>query len=172
MRVGFEDVQAQLAAVSGDQAFAADFVKRYVAGTEKIDYAPLLLRAGFVLRKKAGPGSLGPLRLTKDGNVLRVATSTIIGSPAYNAGIDRDDEILSVAGISLAVPDDLAKAVGSHKAGDSVEIVFRRRGQEVRATATLAEAGDLELVTLESTGGAPSPEQTQFRQSWLGSKAN
>ncbi len=164
------DVQTQLAAVSGDPAFAADFVNRYMVGTEKIDYAPLLLRAGFALRKKAGPGSLGPMRLTKDGNVLRVASSTIVGSPAYKAGVDRDDEVLSVAGKSLAAPEDLAKALADHHAGDTVEIVFRRRGQEVRAMAVLADSPELELVPVETMGGSLSSEQRQFREAWLASK--
>ena len=165
------DVQAQLAAVSGDKAFAADFVRRYIAGTEKIDYAPLLLRAGFVLRKQAGSATLGPMRLTKTDNALRVANSTSIGSPAYNAGIDRGDEVVSVAGTALATPEDLPKALASHHAGDSVELVFRRRGQEVHATATLAEPNNLEAVPVESTGATLSPEQKKFRAAWLGSKA-
>lgn len=165
------DVQAQLAAVSGDPAFAAAFVERYIAGTEKIDYAPLVLRAGFVLRRKAGPATLGPLRLTKGDGGLRVAGSTIIGSPAYGAGVDLDDEMLSVAGTPLAAPEDLAKALASHKAGESVEIVFRRRGQEVRAQATLADPTALEMVPVESTGGALSTDQQHFRAAWLGSKA-
>lgn len=165
------DVQAQLAAVSGDPAFAADFVKRYIAGTEKLSYAPLLLRAGFVLRRKTGPPSLGPLRLAKEEGALRVTSSTIIGSPAYHAGVDRDDEVLSIAGTSLAVPDDLAKALAGRKAGDNVEIVFRRRGQQVRAMASLEDPTELELVPLESTGTAISAEQKQFREAWLQSKS-
>ena len=166
------DVQSQLAVVSGDPAFSADFVKRYIAGTEKVDYAPLLLRAGFVLRKKAGPATLGQMRLVKAENGLRVAGSTSIGSPAYNAGVDRDDEILSVAGTKLAAPEDLAKALAEHKAGDSVEIVFRRRGDEMHAAATLAEPSELEIVPAEKTEGVVlTPEQKQFREAWLGSKA-
>jgi predicted metalloprotease with PDZ domain len=165
------NVQAELTAVSGDPAFAAEFVKRYIAGTEKIDYAPLMLRAGFVLREKAGPATLGPLRLTKGDSALRVAGSTIIGSPIYKAGIDLDDEVLSVAGTALAAPDDLAKALAGHQAGESVEIVFRRRGQETRAMVTLIDPTALEMVTVESMGAALSPEQKLFRKAWLSSKA-
>ncbi len=164
------DVQAQLAAVSGDPAFAADFVKRYIEGTEKIDYAPLMRRAGFVLRKKAGPATLGPLRLTKGDSGLRVTDSTIIGSPMYKAGVDLDDEVLSVAGTAPAAPEDLVKALEGHKAGESVDIVFRRRGQETHAAVTLIDPTELEMVTTESTGAALSPEQKLFRESWLGSK--
>jgi len=108
----------------------------------------------------------------KGDNVLAVANSTIIGSPAYQAGLDRDDEPLSVAGTSSVAPEDLAKALASHKAGESVEIVFRRRGQEVRTMATPADPTALELVPVESTGTSLSPQQKQFREAWLGSKVH
>ena len=164
------DVQAQLAAVSHDPAFAADFVTRYIAGTEKIDYAPLVLRAGFVLRRKTGPATLGPIRLTRADSALRVTSSTIIGSPLYQAGVDLDDELLSVAGTTLAAPDDLAKALAPHMAGETVDVVFRRRGQETHASVALIDPAELEMVTVESTGATLSPAQKLFRASWLASK--
>lgn len=166
-----DDVQTQLATVTGDPAFAADFVQRYIAGTEKLDYASLLLKAGFVLRVKAGPPSLGQLHLSKIENALRVTSPTIIGSPAYNAGLDLDDGILSVAGISLAAPEDIVAALAGHRAGEKVEVVSVRRGQQMRSLVTLANPTDLELVPIESAGGSLSPEQQQFRIAWLGSKA-
>ena len=164
------DVQTQLAAVSGDPAFAADFAKRYIAGTEKIDYAPLLLRAGFILRAKDGPATMGPVRLAKGDGGCRVVGSTIIGSPLYAAGVDLDDEIVSVAGLPLGAPEDLAKALAGHKAGESVPVVFRRRGQETRANVSLMAPTTLEAVPVESTGAALSPEQKSFRKAWLASK--
>ena len=165
------DVQAQLTTISGDPAFAAEFVSRYIAGTEKIAYGPLLLRAGFVLRAPTGVASLGPLRLMKGEGALHVQEVTVIGSPIYKAGVDRGDEVLSIAGTPLASPEDLAKVLTGRKAGDTVEIVFRRRGQELHTMATLAEPTELELVTVESLGAALSPGQKTFREAWLGSKA-
>ena len=44
-----EDVTARLAAVSGDAAFAEEFINRYVAGHEVPDYERLLSRAGLAL---------------------------------------------------------------------------------------------------------------------------
>ncbi|WP_158615422.1 M61 family metallopeptidase [Acidipila sp. EB88] len=165
------DVETQLATVSHDPAFAADFVRRYMAGTEKVDYAPLLLRAGFVLRKQDGPPTLGRMRLKAADHALLVADSTLIGTPAYNAGIDRDDELLALANTPLATPEDLQKALGAHKAGDSVAIHLRRRGQDVHTTAILADPTDLEFVPVERTGTPLTPQQQQFREAWLGSKA-
>ena len=123
-----------------------------------------------MLRAKTGTGSLGRVNLAQENGVLRVASPTMIGSPVYKAGVDRGDEILSVAGTTLATPDDVTKALAGRKAGDKVEIVSRRRGQEVRSTITLAEPVELELVPVEQTGTAVTAEQTRFRQAWLQSK--
>ena len=170
------DVQLQIAKVSGDPAFAADFVKRHMAGTEKIDYAPLLLKAGFVLKAKGTP-TLGRIFLAQKGSptrrgaaptneTLKVATSTIIGTPAYNAGLDLDDELISVAGTNIAGPGDIDKAIAKHKVGDTVELVFKRRGQQVKSNATLAADPTFEITDVEN----PTAEQKAFREAWLGSK--
>ena len=103
-------------------------------------------------------------------NVDRLTSSTLIGSPAYNAGLDLDDAILSMAGSSLAAPEDIVKALTGHRAGEKVEIVFARRGQQVRSFATLGDTTELEIVPIESTGVSLSLEQKQFRDAWLGSK--
>ncbi len=165
------DVRARLAEVSGDREFANDFVRRYVEGTEQLDYAPLLLRAGFVLRQKSNEATLGEIRLEKKGESLRVTSSTLKGSPAYEAGLDLDDDLLSVGGVALTTPDDLGKALAGRKPGDTLELLFKRRGHEVRATATLAHDTALELVPVEAAGGRLSDEQLQFREAWLRSKA-
>jgi predicted metalloprotease with PDZ domain len=165
------DVQTQLANISHDPAFAANFVKHYIAGTEKLDYASLLSRAGFVLRRKSAPPSLG-LQLVKGEHGLRVEKPTQIGSPAYNAGIDVGDEVYFVAGVSIASPDDLTKLMAGRKPGDRVEIVYSRHGREQRATVVSAESTEMELVPVETTGATITPEQKQFRQGWLGSKAH
>jgi predicted metalloprotease with PDZ domain len=167
------DVRARLGEVSGDKAFADDFVRRYIEGTERIDYAPLLLRAGFILRKQnAGHPMLGPIRLDKQGGTtLRVVSPTLIGSPAYAAGLDLDDELISVAGTAIDSQDDVVKAIADKKPGDEVELVFRRRNQEVRAKAVLAEDLRLEMVPVEKSGGTLTEEQKRFREAWLQSKA-
>lgn len=51
-----EDVKDALATVSGDERFADTFLARYVRGHEVPDFAPLLARAGLVLRRAAASG--------------------------------------------------------------------------------------------------------------------
>lgn len=52
-----------------------------------------------------------------------------------------------------------------------MELVFKRRGQEVHAKAQLAEDTRLEIVPLDKTGGTLTEDQKRFRDSWLNSKA-
>jgi len=76
-----------------------------------------------------------------------------------------------VAGVPINSQDDVSKSIADKKPGDEVELVFRRRNQEVRASAKLAEDQRLEMVPVEKLGGSLSDEQKRFRDAWLQSKA-
>ena len=98
--------------------------------------------------------------------------TTQTDSPAYLAGLDLDDQLISVAGLTLTSPEDLPKALAQRKPGDKVELVFKRRGQTVRTSAVLAEDPQLELVRVEAAGVTLSQQRKQFREAWLHSKAS
>jgi predicted metalloprotease with PDZ domain len=168
------DARARLGEVTGDKAFADDFFRRYVEGTERMDYAALLQHAGFTVRKQnAGKATLGSLRLEPQGDGQHVLAATTVGSPAYSAGLDQDDDLLSVAGVKLTSPDDVTRILSDHKPGDEVELVFKRRdGKEVRARVPLAQDLRLEVVPVERAGGTLTTAQKRFRDDWLGSKAS
>ena len=93
--------------------------------------------------------------MSKVENAFRVTSPMIIDSPAYNAGLDLDDEILSVAGTSLAALQGIVAALAGHRAGEAVEVVLVCRGQQVRSLVTLAAPTELELVPVESAAGSP-----------------
>lgn len=165
------DARARLAEVSGDAAFAADFFTKYIEGTQRIDYAPLLLRAGLVLRKTASGQSVAGLSFNRDNSSLRLTSSSRVGSPAYTAGLDRGDELVSIDGTKLASAQEVEKVIGLHKPGDAVPVEFVRRGQAMKATLTLADDERLEIVPIEkTTGGTLTTEQQAFRSAWLSSR--
>src|SRR5690606_31451373 len=92
-----EDVKGVLAELSGDPAFAHEFFARFIEGREAVDYTTLLAHAGMLLRP-ADPGRAfaGTLRLRDTEGGPRIAAATPFGSPAYEAGLDRDDVIVSI----------------------------------------------------------------------------
>ena len=59
---------------------------------------------------------------------------------------------------------------GTRRPGDRLAVGFERRGVALQSTVVLAEDPNVELVSLESTGGTLSPDQAAFREAWLGSQ--
>jgi predicted metalloprotease with PDZ domain len=164
------DARARLAEVSGDRAFADEFFDKYVEGREVADYARLLLRAGFVFRKRSpGAAWIGPPNLVDGSGTINNLLPW--GSPAFDAGLDQGDMIVDVDGKAMGA-GVLQTAVKAGKPGDRLTLTFKRRGGATgTTTVTLKEDPALEVVTVESTGGTLTPEQKAFREAWLGSKA-
>jgi predicted metalloprotease with PDZ domain len=152
--------------VSGDKAFARDFFARYIQGHEVADYARLLARAGFGVRKRnPGRAWLGDIHLESRSS-LRVAGLVAPTWPIYTAGIDEDDELQQVDGHRIVSEGDIAAAMQRHKPGDQVPIVFvDRSGVTKTVSITLAEDPHTEVVA-----AAPTAEQKAFRDGWLGAK--
>ncbi len=164
------DARARLAEVCGDRAFADEFFDKYIEGREVADYTRLLLRAGYVLRKR-NPGSpwLGPANLVDSSGTINNLMPW--GSPAFEAGLDQGDVIVDVEGKAMA-SGVLQAAIKSRKPGDRLTVTYKRRGGATGTTTiTLKEDPSLEAVTLESTGATLTPDQKAFRESWLGPKA-
>jgi predicted metalloprotease with PDZ domain len=164
------DAEATLADVSGDRAFARDFFGRYIQGHEVADYARLLSRAGFVLRKRnPGRAWLGDVRLDTRSSP-HVAALVAPTWPVYAAGLDQDDEIQQIDGQRIGGDADLASALHKRKPGDTVQITFvDRTGTPKSASVALVEDPHVEVVPIE-TSGALTAGQKAFRDRWLGAK--
>jgi predicted metalloprotease with PDZ domain len=165
------DLKAVLASVSGDAAFADDFFTRYVQGHEVVDYKRLLARAGF-MTKPANPGGAwaGDFDVQTSSGGLRITSAVPFGSPAYDAGLERDDLIQSVGGRRFASTDTFATALRQRKSNEMVEIVFERRGRIVKTMLRFRQDPWIEVVPVEGGGGRLREAQRQFRASWLSSQ--
>jgi predicted metalloprotease with PDZ domain len=165
------DVRARLAETSGDAQFANEFVDRFIEGTERIDYATLLERAGFLLRRAApGSASLGPLPLDIRDGKLVVTEVTLEGTPIYDAGVDVGDEIVSIGGQATKAAGDVTTILTTVKPGDRLPLVVMRRGARIESHATPVEDPRLELVPVERAGRSLTGAQREFRDAWLRSR--
>jgi predicted metalloprotease with PDZ domain len=164
-----QDLEKVLAQLT-NQTFAADFFKNYVHGTAKNDYAKLLLNAGYVLRK-ANPGKAytGFGRVSfEDGKAI--LGTTLKGTPAYNAGLDVDNILLTVDGVEIKDQAALTKITDAHQPGDVIDVTYTYNGQQKSTKLTLAENPTLEIVSIEKTGGKLTSEMQTFRDDWLNSQ--
>jgi predicted metalloprotease with PDZ domain len=176
------DLQNVLATFTKNPSFAADFFKRYVYGFEKNNYAALLDKAGFILRKAqpgkawagqlgggGGRGRSGQARSTENTGLL-ITNSTTIGSPLYKAGLDAGDIILTVNGTAINDVQAFTDMVAAKKPGDKINLTYKNRSGNHEATVTLEESPAYEVVTYETAGKDLSAVQRDFRNNWLSTK--
>ena len=172
-----DDARRALATASGDSAWARDFWKRYVAGHELPDYPALLADAGLLVRKAqpgapwiGEPGGPRPGSANANEAPVTLASSTLVGSPLYEAGLDRGDRILALDGRAVATDAEFRAAVEQHKPGDRLTLTYEGRAGRRDATVTVAENPAVQVVTFEDAGMHPTDAQLAFRARWLGTR--
>ena len=164
-----DDLERNLAEVTGDAAFAADFFNRVIRGGELPDFAPLLAQAGIVMQpQNPGRGWAGPTSLQFTGPVAKVAGATAPGTPLYDIGLDRGDEIVAVGDTVIDSQADWDKVIQASRPRDEVVVRFIRRGREGVARMRFTTDPSFKLVRVETTGAPPTEAQLAFRRAWLG----
>ncbi|MEZ4771952.1 MAG: PDZ domain-containing protein [Bacteroidia bacterium] len=166
------DIVATLAEVLNDKEFAESFFNKFVFGHERPDFPALLASAGLRLRK-AHPGktSLGPEGFAFEGGIAKIVYGTMKDSPLYEAGLEREDVILSLDGRKLKNRAALEKLLAKYKPGEVVSIIYQRKEKIRSASITLTEDQEWEMVPFEVSGEEVTSEIRAFRESWLGAKA-
>ncbi len=165
-----DDLEKTLAEVSKDQMFARRFFADYVYGKELPDYAGLLAQAGFMLRSaRPDEAWLGPLAFKFEDGKMKVGRPTLIGSPLYNAGIDRDDVIKTIADTAFADLDELKAFIKRRRIGDTVVVEFEKNGIKRSEELTFFENPEFEVVPFEHENRLVSVSAAAFRERWLGS---
>lgn len=164
------DLEAGLAELTRDPAFAKQFFDAYVRGSDLPDFAPLLAQAGLVLRPAdASRAWIGATSVTGGGDEpVHLAEIPVPGSPLYAAGLTRGDTITALDGKMIATPADWRIALAAMKPGQPVAITFANRAGPGSATITPAADPKLAIVTLEKAGGELTEAQRAFRRAWLG----
>ncbi len=166
-----EDLERELGIFTGDEAFASDFFERFVRGSDLPDYATLLSHAGFLLRNRAaGASFLGSVQVGSTAQGLEVRSGTRIGSPLYDAGVDRGDVLVSIDGRVLRTEADWRAAHEAHAPGETAELIYETRGTRETVQVRFAADPRLEVLTYESAGETLTDAMQAFRAAWTGSR--
>ncbi len=166
------DLQVTLAEVSGSVSFAREFFERYVDGPELVEYGMLLKRMGLIWRPLyPGQAWMGELPMTGGTEGARISAAAPMGTPAYDAGFGEGDVLVSLGGKDVRSAADAAAIVEAAKPGDRLEARYLRHGKPRQATIALRGHPTRTLVTRESAGETPTPEELSMRAAWLSSRA-
>ncbi|MCP3736461.1 PDZ domain-containing protein [Sphingomonas sp. RP10(2022)] len=162
------DLEAALATLTRDAAFAKAFFDGSVHASGLPDFAPLLAQAGLTLRPvDATRGWLGLSYQAGDGGVV-VGDAPVPGSPAYAGGLEKGDAILSLDGKAVGDAEAAKAALDGHRPGDRIAVRYRQRGIERDASLRFAADPAFEVVRGETAGVAVTLAQLAFRRAWLG----
>jgi len=156
------DIRDALSEYAGDE-FSNDFFSRYIYDSKLPDYQQLLETAGVSLEKANADKAVLGTSIAIENGVGKLRTNAIVDSPIYDAGINRNDNIISIDGVLISEVESVDEILSTHKPGDRIEILFNRMGEEYTVEVVLAEDPTIQ-TELDQTA---SSAQLQTRGSWL-----
>jgi len=143
----------------------SDFFKRHVRSVEVLPYEEAFAYVGLRLVKTQAkePFDAG-LSLQFEDSRVAMIENVRNNSPAENAGLQANDEIVSLAGKGVT-KDSWLKTLARYKPGDSVPVVVRRDRRTINANIVLRqpERFDYKIEERPET----TAEQRQLRAAWL-----
>jgi predicted metalloprotease with PDZ domain len=153
-----------------------------IYSTKELDYSEALGWLGLVFKEskpeeKTAEGKSEPNADSDKAKVERpsepwtglaadakfLITRVLEGSPAFDAGLNVNDELVGIDGFRLTEP--LEERLRQNKVGDTVKILVSRRGKLIEIPVTLAAkpAAAWKLETIKE----PSPAQKDNLATWL-----
>ena len=159
-----QDLEQALASLTGNAGFAKNFFSRYVNGQQMPDFQSLFAAMGLSLSAaKPTQGFLTAATLLEHDKELKVDSNTLIGTPLYQAGVDKGDVLLKLGRYTLSSKAQWDKAVARYKVGEKAKLSFRSRGKTYTTEVTFV--ADPSWALTENK--AASAEQLAKRALWL-----
>jgi predicted metalloprotease with PDZ domain len=160
-----EDVERVVAELGG--AGFHEFFKRYVRDVEVLPYDEAFAYVGLRLVKAPAkePFNAG-LALNFDEQAATIEDVRNY-SPAEEAGLQKNDQILSLGGKKVT-RDSWLKTLARYKKGDTVPVVVKRDRRTIKAEIILGEPERVEY-RIENRSDA-TPQQLSLRAAWLNGK--
>ena len=145
------------------------FFNDYVNGTAPLPWETVLGYAGLEVQAQKSEPSPWLGVMTRDRNGKSVVTGVIAGSPAYDGGLNADDELLALNGIRVR-SSDLSQRISEMSVGDTAQIVvFRHDGLRTFAIPLGPQPVPNYTVTPVNE---PNDLQKEIYKEWLGEELN
>ncbi|GAA4312246.1 M61 family metallopeptidase [Pontixanthobacter gangjinensis] len=158
-----EDIEKSLAEYAGEQ-FAAEFFRDHIYNSKMPNYQELFKSVGISLSRDADKFHFGA-DLTKTDEGLRIYRNTFKGSPAYAAGLDSGDIIISLSDKLVTTPEEFAEQI-QNSDYETVKVKFKRFGEE-KETKVILKGNPTYSIKLDENA---SEKALQRRKKWLEAK--
>lgn len=159
-----KDIENTLSAYAGKE-FSDNFFAKHIRSAEKPDYKILFDQVGVSITQEVEKNHFGAsFRETENG--LEISRNTVIGSPAYEAGLDEGDLITSVNGTSVNTLKALEEVITATAEGEKIKLEYQRFGETETTSVELSADPEYKITLSENA----SKEQLKNRKKWLESK--
>lgn len=145
----------------------SDFFKRHVRSVEVLPYDEAFAYVGLRLvktqAKEPFDAGLSIQSMVPGEGVIQSVRNN---SPAEDAGLQTNDEVVSLGGRQIT--KEWLKTLARFKTGDSVPVVVRRDRRTIKANIVLGQPERFDYRIEERSDA--TPEQKNLRASWLSGK--
>lgn len=149
--------------------FGNDFFEKYIFNSNMPDYQGLFKSVGVGMEQDKNKVFWG--FESSDGfDYPIISQNTEIGSPAYDAGLEKGDVILSARGVKTYSEATLNSLLHSNKPGDSITLEIKRNGVLKTVPLILGYDPSYTIYPIENKGEEPSASMLEKRDAWLGTK--
>ena len=161
-----EDLHKILNKYAGND-FGNQFFGNYVYKSDMPNYAPLFKSVGVALKQDATKPFFGASVSIKDDGTAVIDRNVPMGSPAYKAGMENGDVIISINTISFNKEQPFSDFINQFKVGDVLQLNFKRFGIERSASLVLQADPSYSIQLMEKEGVKPSKEVLAKRMAWF-----
>ena len=147
--------------------FGTTFFNDFIYSSKMPLYADLFKNVGIVMTQNPDLPYFGAAVSITEDLKGEIRAHTKIGSPAYIAGLDKGDMIVSINGKPFPNGKQFDAFIKEFKVGDALEIAFERFGER-KTTTVILEADPVYKISLQETNNEnPSKKELKARKEWL-----
>jgi len=159
-----KDLHNTLNTYAGEE-FGDNFFNNYIYKSEMPDYEHLLKTVGVNLTRNNNRVSFGSTIKNQ-----MITANVIIGSSAYNAGLEKGDKLIKIDDIALTGTSMLNDLMSQYKPNDTVTVTYERLGKTRTTQLTFQKNPTYSIGLFETNGIELSEEVKANRDTWLGAK--
>jgi len=150
-------------------AFASQFFNQYVFQSKMPDYEKLLASMGITYAQPQPTSSIGANFESSEGSIV-ISGYTTLGGPAYNAGLERGDQVTTVDNQTFASPQDVTGYIKKLAPGTHIKVAFMRHGSPRTTDVTTVADGARQTAMFEDVGRSVDKSVLTRRDAWLNAK--
>lgn len=148
--------------------FGDDFFNNYIYKSEMPDYKKLMESVGVVLEQPETYPYFGAyVSMLPDRSGYKILRNTKIGSPAYQAGLDNGDVVLSINDKPFTEDQSFEDYLDLFSIGEPLLVTFARYGEEKTTEMVLTPSPDYIFSLMEDKEQQPSKKMLEQRKEWL-----